>query len=306
LLMELVVESVPPEAVIVVEGGAAVSEGLIDYGFDHIMFTGGTSIGRLVMQRAAATLTPVTLELGGKNPVFVDTMHDGLLDAAVRELVGTKHYFSGEFCQCHDILLVLDGMFEKFMDQMSRGIAALGERRMVRLIHRKHYQRVKHMFTSHKGEARPAPIACDDEGLRMPVTMIVEPQADDMIMREEVFGPLWVVLKVSTLEEAIRRANSIPTGKPLVSYYYGQDMSRAALWQAGTSSGSLAINAGPMRLQSNFNAAIHGVGNSGLGGASIWGHHVFDTFSHKKHVVRPKNGAFANSIWAGPSHAPCK
>merc|ERR1740138_1524708 len=123
-------------------------------------------------------------------------------------------------------------------------------------------------------------------------------------MQEEVFGPLWVVLKVSALEVAIQRANSIPTGKPLISYYYGQDMSRAETWQSGTSSGSLAINAGPMRLQSNFNAAIHGVGNSGLGGASIWGQHVFDTFSHKKHVVRPTDGAFATSIWAGPPYTP--
>ena len=65
--------------------------------------------------------------------------------------------------------------------------------------------------------------------------------------------------------------------------------------------GSLAINAGPMRMQSNFNAAIHGVGNSGLGGASIWGEHVFNTFSHAKHVVRPREGALAGSIWgAGP------
>lgn len=304
LLGKIIAENMPPEAVTVVQGGAAVCEGLIDLGFDHIMFTGGTAIGRIVMQRAAKTLTPVTLELGGKNPVFLDAMDDGLLGAAVRELIQTKRYFSGEFCQCHDILLVLDSMFDRFMDELKKGIEALGEGRMVRLIHANHYQRVKKMLDNHKGEAVPAPVACDDEGLKMPVTAIVGPHPDDLIMQEEVFGPLWVVQKVSSLEEAVKYANSIPTGKPLVSYYYGQDMEHAATWQSGTSSGSLAINAGPMRLQSNFNAAIHGVGNSGLGGASIWGHHVFDTFSHKKHVVRPKDGAFANSIWAGPSYVP--
>ena len=114
------------------------------------------------------------------------------------------------------------------------------------------------------------------------------------------------------------------TGKPLVSYYYGQSEAHADAWLHGTrrrppgrtaapparlsaqpralrSSGSLAINAGPMRMQSNFNAAIHGVGNSGLGGASIWGETVFNTFSHSRHVVRPKDGAFAGSIWgSGP------
>jgi len=188
------------------------------------------------------------------------------------------------------------------MAAMTQGIEALGDKRMVRLIHSKHYQRVKQMLDSHHGEAVPPPPPCDDEGLRMPVTMIVSPDTSDSIMQEEVFGPLWVVHKVSSIEEAVKRANSIPTGKPLVSYYYGQDLERAAVWQTGTSSGSLAINAGPMRMQSNFNAAIHGVGNSGMGGASIWGQHVFETFSHKKHVVRPKDGAFANSIWAGPSY----
>merc|ERR1711865_568742 len=146
LLVELIGGALAPEAVTVVEGGPEVCEGLIDLGFDHIMFTGGTEIGKLVMARAARTLTPVTLELGGKNPVMIDSMGDGMLNAVIAEIVSTK-----------------------------------------------------------------------------------------------------------------QNANA---------------------WLAGTSSGSLAINTGPMRMQSNFNAAIHGVGNSGLGGASIWGEHVFTTFSH--------------------------
>lgn len=252
------------------------------------------------MQRAAKSLTPVTLELGGKNPVFFDTMSDGLLGAAVREVVSTKQSFSGEFCQCHDVLLVLDSMYDKVVAAMKKGIEDLGDRRLVRLIHQKHYQRVKKFLDSHHGSNVPEAAACDAQGLRMPITMVIEPRSDDLIMNEEIFGPLFVVLKVKSLEDAIERANNIPTGKPLVSYYYGEDMAHADAWQASTSSGSLAINAGPMRMQANFNAAIHGVGNSGMGGASIWGHHVFDTFSHKKHVVRPRNGAFANSIWAGP------
>merc|ERR1719460_3404996 len=95
LLAELIAEKMSPEAVIVVQGGAAETGALIDLGFDHIMFTGGTSIGRIIMARAAKTLTPVTLELGGKNPVFIDEMDEGLLQAAVKEIVGTKMYFAG-------------------------------------------------------------------------------------------------------------------------------------------------------------------------------------------------------------------
>lgn len=224
----------------------------------------------------------------------------------MRELVATKQYFSGEFCQCHDVLFVLDSMYDNVVAAMKKGIEDLGERRMVRLIHTNHYRRVKHFLDSHHGSNVPEQTVCDDQGLRMPVTMVLEPQSTDAIMQEEIFGPLFVVLKVKSLEDAVERANNIPTGKPLVSYYYGENMAHADAWQNGTSSGSLAINAGPMRMQSNFNAAIHGVGNSGMGGASIWGHHVFETFSHKKHVVRPKNGAFANSIWAGPPYIATK
>jgi len=300
LLAELVRGALPPEAVTVVQGGASVCESLIDFGFDHIMFTGGTAIGRLVMARAAQTLTPVTLELGGKNPVMVDAMPDGMLAAAVKEIVGTKRYFSGEFCQCHDLLLVVDPMWDRFLAALEAEIQSLGEDRMVRLIHGRHYQRVKHMLESHRGRCFPPALPADDEGLRLPITAILGPDDQDPIMQDEVFGPLWPVLRVPSLEAAIARANAISTGKPLVSYYYGESMENADAWLARTSSGSLAINAGPMRLQSNFNSAIHGVGNSGLGGASIWGEHVFQTFSHSKHVCRPRGGAFAGSHWGGP------
>ena len=340
LLAEIVAASVAPEAVTVIQGGPDMSESLIDLGFDHIMFTGGTSIGKLVMARAARTLTPVTLELGGKNPTVIDEMDDGFLAAAVKEIVGTKAYFSGEFCQCHDYCLVLDSMWDRFVDALRAAIEALGEKRIVRLIHRRHYERLKAMLTTHHGTSLPALPTPDDAGLRLAVTAVLEPAPSDTVMLEECFGPALPVLRVASIDEAIARANASPTGKPLVSYYCavadldpatpgssvclvlalvastranpdvagsipssadGQDASHADAWLAGTSSGALAINAGPMRMQSNFNAAIHGVGNSGLGGASIWGEHVFTTFSHAKHVVRPRGGAFAGSIWgAGP------
>merc|ERR1712232_759792 len=187
------------------------------------------------------------------------------------------------------------------MKGMEGGIQALGEKRMVRMIHKKHYDRVKTFLTDTKGKAVPEPPACDDAGLRLPVTMVVDADANDLIMQDEIFGPFWAIVKVGSIQEAIKKANSLPTGKPLVSYFYGHKEENKALWQSGTSSGCLVFNAGPMRMQGNFNAAVHGVGNSGMGGASIWGKHVFDTFSHHKHVVRPKDGAFAGSLWgAGP------
>jgi len=304
LLREVIAEAMSPEVVTVVEGDALVVGALIDLAFDHIMFTGGTAIGRIIMERAAKTLTPVTLELGGKNPVFIDEMDDGMLGAVVKEMVGTKMYFAGEFCQCHDLLLVSTPMWDRFMAKLQEGIEALGEKRMVRLIHKRHYDRTKAIFTSHNGKNVPEPMAADDEGLRLPITAVVDPQDSDSIMKEEVFGPFWAVRRVASVEEAIQAANSLVTGKPLVSYYYGQNEGNMDMWMERTSSGSLAINSGPMRMQSNFNAAINGVGNSGLGGCSIWGQHVFETFSHAKHVVKPKQGAFAGSVWGSGPYTP--
>jgi aldehyde dehydrogenase (NAD+) len=256
------------------------------------------------MARAAKTLTPVTLELGGKNPVLVTEMEDGLLTAAVKEIVGTKVYFAGEFCQSHDFCLIVESMWDRFLAKLKSEIEALGERRMVRLIHKKHHSRVKHMLESHNGSCMPEVPQIDDDSLSLPLTAVIEPNNSDPIMQDEIFGPLLAVFKVASIEDAIKRANASPTGKPLVSYYYGQDMAMADMWVNSTSSGSLAINSGPMRMQSNFNSAIHGVGNSGLGGASIWGEHVFNTFSHAKHVVRPKDGAFAGSIWGPGPYIP--
>jgi aldehyde dehydrogenase (NAD+) len=301
LIADLIAAKMDPSAVTVVQGGSEVVEGLIDLGFDHIMFTGGPSIGKLIMARAAKTLTPVTLELGGKNPVCIDEMNDEHLSAAVAEIVGTKAAFAGQFCQCHDIIFVVDSMWERFTESLGASVQGLGERRMVRLIHAKQFARVKDMLDNHSGTALPAIASdVDPKSLCLPVTAILEPGANDSVMQDEVFGPLWCVLRVGSITEAIERARTLPTGKPLVSYYYGSSEQNAELWRAQTSSGSLAVNCGPMRMQSNFEAAIHGVGNSGMGGASLWGEHVFNTFSHTKHSVRPKGGAFAGSIWSGP------
>ena len=126
------------------------------------------------------------------------------------------------------------------------------------MIHAKHFERVKAMLDGQTGTASPALPEIDAESLCLPVTALLNPAATDSVMRDEVFGPLWCVLRVDSLAAGINQANANPTGKPLVSYYYGESEENANAWLAGTSSGSLAINTGPMRMQSNFNAAIHG------------------------------------------------
>eukprot|EP01065_Artemidia_motanka_P050777 TRINITY_DN8759_c0_g1_i1.p1 TRINITY_DN8759_c0_g1~~TRINITY_DN8759_c0_g1_i1.p1 ORF type:complete len:392 (+),score=115.80 TRINITY_DN8759_c0_g1_i1:357-1532(+) len=303
LLKQLVAEACPKTAVAVVEGGVEAVNSLIDSNVDHIMFTGGTSIGRVIMARAAQTLTPVTLELGGKNPVMIDEMGDRLLAAAVKEIVGVKTFFSGEFCQAHDYCLVVEGMWERFTTALAAAIEELGPARLRPIIHRRHYDRVKHMLLTHTGTNAPSEVECDDGGMRVPVTAVLQPGVGDAVMQDEVFGPVVSVVKVESVDAAAEYVQSLPTGTPLLSYYYGESGERADQWMLQTSSGSLAINAGPMRMQSNLHAGIVGVGNSGLGGCSIWGEQTFRTFSHTRHVVRAKAGGFAGSVW-GPGPVP--
>lgn len=189
------------------------------------------------MARAARTLTPVTLELGGKNPVFIDdAMDDAFLAVVVKEIVRTKQYFAGEFCQSHDYCLVAVGIWDRFITALKAEINALGERRLVRLINERQYERVKAMLTSHHGDNLPplsSDTAASDGSWMLPVTAVVEPYESDLLMQEEVFGPLLPVRRVASIADAIAYVKASPTGKPLVSYYYGHSTDNSNAYAAG-------------------------------------------------------------------------
>lgn len=136
------------KAITVVQGDAERTSALLDTGlFDHILFTGGATVGKIVMEKAALTLTPVTLELGGRNPVFVDEMGAGLLESCVKEMVATKIMFSGQFCQCHNTLFVISSMWERFVDALQREIESVGDAaRSLRVLNKKSWDRVRRML----------------------------------------------------------------------------------------------------------------------------------------------------------------
>merc|ERR1719253_1735322 len=107
--------------------------------------------------------------------------------------------------------MVHTSMYDKFIAALTAGIEELGEKRMVRMIHAKHYERVKQLLLGSSGAKVPEPPPCDDEDLRLPVTAVLEPKASDPIMQDEVFGPFWPVLRVASVEEAMQKANTIVT-----------------------------------------------------------------------------------------------
>eukprot|EP00932_Pfiesteria_piscicida_P009594 SRR837773.20344.p1 GENE.SRR837773.20344~~SRR837773.20344.p1 ORF type:complete len:1022 (+),score=421.96 SRR837773.20344:129-3068(+) len=298
LIAKLIAKYFPDREVLVAEGGPSMVVELINTPVDHIIFTGGGSIAKKILALAAAHLTPVSLELGGKNPCFVDASSPEQLALYVAEIVGTKSYFGGQFCQAHDYCLVHEKVFDQFVKLLEEKIAALGPRRACQMITPGHARRVRALLAGHEGIARPAlPEASADD--HVPVTVLVSPSLDSELMREEVFGPLLPVLRVSGVEEAISFVRARP--KPLVSYCYSDDAAAWARFQESTSSGNLAVNAGPQRMQSNLNVGFGGVGESGFG-YSIWGKAAFDDYSHHKAVF--KGQKFAGSIWGLPRRPP--
>jgi len=297
LLAKLIPQYFPCRSVLVAEGGPDVVRELIDTRVDHIVFTGGGEVGKKVLALASKHLTPVSLELGGKNPVFVDRCSADAMQTYIKEIVGTKAYFGGMFCQAHDFCLVHEDVFEDFVRGVTEAIAALGERRSVRMITPGHAQRVASLMAGQ--EARTAPplpaadcFAADKVTSHLPLTAVISPDPDSPLMQEEIFGPLLPILKVKDVKEAADFVRARP--KPLVAYCYSADESAWKVWEESTSSGNCAINCGPQRMQSNFNVGFGGVGDSGFG-FSIWGKAAFDDYSHKKPVF--KSAAFAGSLW---------
>eukprot|EP00927_Polykrikos_kofoidii_P067465 TRINITY_DN62959_c0_g1_i1.p1 TRINITY_DN62959_c0_g1~~TRINITY_DN62959_c0_g1_i1.p1 ORF type:complete len:1059 (-),score=177.93 TRINITY_DN62959_c0_g1_i1:114-3011(-) len=295
LLARLVPKYFPDRSVVVAEGGPDLVGELMNTPVDHVLFTGGGGVARKILDLAAKHLTPVSLELGGKNPCFVDNAEPEQLALYVAEIVGTKSYFGGQFCQCHDYCLVQEDVFDAFVNAVEAKIESLGESRNCRLINAGHAKRVKAMLAACDAAcARPklpsGALITDDDCV--PITALIEPPLDGAVMREEIFGPLLPILKVKSVEEAAAFVARRP--KPLVAYCYSPDPTAAQCFRDTTSSGNLAVNCGPQRMQSNFNVGFGGVGESGYG-HSIWGEAAFNDYSHHKTVFHGKK--FGGSIW---------
>jgi len=300
LIARLVQKYFPDRSVVVAEGGKTITEELIDAAPDHILFTGGCEVGRLIAARAARNLTPVSLELGGKNPCFIAPADSSELSTYAKEIIGTKSYFGGQFCQAMDYCLVHESIFDEFVAVLEKEIDSLGDKRNCQMINVGHACRVRALLDGQEEKARPAlPAAEAIPDDCVPLTLLVLPDIDSAVMGKEIFGPILPLIKVATTEEAITFVTKRP--KPLVAYCYSPNAADWEQFAANTSSGNLAVNVGPQRMQSNFNVGFGGVGESGYG-HSIWGRAAFDDYSHMKTVFRGKK--FGGSVWGAARPPP--
>ena len=195
VIAKMIREAFPPEFAAVVEGGREENQELLEQRFDYIFFTGGVTVGRLVMEKAARNLTPVTLELGGKSPCIVD--HTANLKMAAKRLVFGKYLNSGQTCVAPDYLLVQEDVKEEFLVYVKHFIRQMfGEEPLKnpdypRMINEKHYHRVMGLLKDEKAETGGYG---DEEHLQIAPTVLTGITEDSPVMQEEIFGPVLPVL----------------------------------------------------------------------------------------------------------------
>ncbi|MFE3291750.1 aldehyde dehydrogenase family protein [Rhodococcus sp. NPDC059234] len=280
LLARLLPEYLDAEAVAVVEGDGRTTQALLAQGFDHVFFTGGTEIGRKILAGAAAQLTPVTLELGGRNPAIV--MRDADLAVTARRIAWTKVANSAQSCIAADYVLaersVRDELVERIVHSLNE-FRKSGSARGVRIVNTRQFDRLAGYLAD--TEARVALGGGSDRAtLTVEPTVLVDPSPEEPVMREEIFGPILPVLAVDSLDEAIAFVNARP--KPLASYVFTRSARTRRRVLAEVSSGGAVVNHLTYQLVAP-QLPFGGVGSSGMG--RYHGRSGFKTLGNRKAVL---------------------
>jgi aldehyde dehydrogenase (NAD+) len=286
LLERLIGAAFEPSTVQVVQGDGTAAAALLQERFDHIFFTGGERVGRLVMAAAAQHLTPVTLELGGKSPAVV--LNDADLNVTSRRLVWGKSLNAGQTCIAPDYLLVQREVAAPLIQLLGERIQAffgadpLTSPDLASIVNGAQFERLQRLL---QGAQQRGQVLfggqSDAAQRRMAPTLIRVESPDDPLMAEELFGPLLPVVEVDDLHQAMAWINGRP--KPLALYLFSQSGQAQRQLLEGTSSGGVCLNDVVMQA-SVPELPFGGVGNSGMG--TYHGEAGFLTFSHRRSVLR--------------------
>lgn len=280
VIARLVPRYLDSEAIRVVEGDASTTQDLMAQGFDHALFTGGTEIGRKIMAAAAPTLTPVTLELGGKSPVVVTESAD--LDVAARRIAWIKLLNSGQTCIAPDYILADRKIAAELTDKIVATIAkfrATEPDPSLRIVNERQFDRLVSLISATHGKVVTGG-GSDRSTLRIEPTVVVDPGPDDAVMTDEIFGPILPIITVDSPDAAVKFVNSRP--KPLALYVFTSSQQQGRQLIDRIPSGGAVIN----------HVAVHclapqlpfgGVGASGTGAYhGKWG---FEALSHRRAVL---------------------
>lgn len=298
LVKQMVSEVFEDDVVTVLEGGAEVSQALLQLPFDHIFFTGSPAVGKVVMKAAAEHLSSVTLELGGKSPTIIDGSVD-VKDAAKRIAFG-KFFNNGQTCIAPDYVMIEESVQKEFISHLKNQVELLfGEGRRVdetspdygRIVNARHFHRIQDLLKDAIERGATAEMmgeVNEKTNFISPVILSGVP-ADSHIMEEEIFGPLLPIVTFKKRDEVLEMINSKP--KPLALYVFSNRSDFREYILQNTSAGGACINECVLQF-THPNLPFGGVNNSGIGKSH--GFYGFQAFSNEKPVLRQKSG------WASP------
>lgn len=279
------------EEVAVITGGPDVGGAFAGLAFDHLVFTGGTSIAYHVMRAAAENLTPLTLELGGKSPVFVSKSAD-MAKSAARIMAG-KTLNAGQICLAPDYVMVAEDQRDAFVQAATGAVAKMfptikDNPDYTAIINQRHYDRIRGLVDDAKAKgARVLEInpANEDftqqEHRRIPPTLILDATDDMKIMQDEIFGPVMPVKTYKAMDDAVAYVNAHP--RPLGLYFFGEDEAEQERVLNGTTSGGVTVNDVIFHVAQE-DLPFGGVGPAGMG--AYHGRDGFYEFSHKKAIYK--------------------
>lgn len=284
IIQSMIEECFDTRYVAVITGGRAENTCLLNENFDYIFFTGSQTVGKEVMRHAAAHLTPVTLELGGKSPCIVEESAN--IKLAARRIVFGKYLNCGQTCVAPDYIYcdrkIKDQLLAEIKRQIKRQFRSepLTNKNYGKIINEKHFDRITKLIDSSKVVFGGK---CDRTTLKIEPTVMDHVTFDDAVMQEEIFGPILPILTYDSLDQAIHKINSMP--HPLALYVFTSDKTAARKVTARCGFGGGCINDTIIHLATS-EMGFGGFGESGMG--SYHGKDGFRTFSHYKSIVDKK------------------
>lgn len=275
-LREMIADTFDPDYVRVIEGGRETAATLLDQPFDHIFFTGGTTVGKQVMAAAARRLIPVTLELGGKSPAIVCS--DTNLTVAARRIVRGKFMNAGQTCVAPDHVWVPRHLLAEFFQTLKKTIEEFygpdprQNPNYGRIVSNRHTERLKTLCPD---------CECSPNERYAAPTLIADPPLDSPIMQEEIFGPLLPVIPYDHDQQIIEWSRSQPI--PLALYLFTNDLDKQDQLMLAIPSGGVCINDTLMHIIPD-SLPFGGKGESGIG--AYHGKAGFDEFSHARSILK--------------------
>lgn len=280
-----IMKEFPAELIAMIDGEHSLTDYLLDHPFDYIFFTGSTGVGKTVMTKAARNLTPITLELGGKNPCVVAA--DAKLDFAAKRIAMGKFINAGQTCIAPDYLLIDERVRDRFLEVLTGEIRKFygadpeTSSDYCRVINPAKTERMESFIKNSKiifgGKT-------DTDNCYVEPTLITGVSPDDPVMQEEIFGPVLPVISYSDFSEVYETISRNP--KSLAAYIFTTDRKLAGEFLAKTQSGSAAVNDTIMQIASPH-LPFGGIGPSGMG--RYHGRKSFETFSNMKSVMVKSN-----------------